>query len=564
MELKKCWSKCWPFLVVIVVTTLMILPQLQRHALIISGDMFFHYSRFYDVFMQLETKKFNYFQTNFGFHQSGRIINALYGPGFAYLNGIIVSLSKSWYGYQILTDYLICLVGAGTMMHLLKYLKINKLLSLIYSLLYITVGMIPAYMNSTSFNGWGQAFMPLVVLCGVKMIKDSEQPINWIQLMLVMSLLAQIHVLSTILAVIMLIPFFIFSLIKNKNSKKVWIPFMKALIGSVFLTANVWGAILEVYLNNKVFALNPYNMIYSSLSLDFYHGYKGIYGTIFGKVFPIFALLIICQFIYAVKNIKKDNINAFVTIWGSILVGIASIYFPWGRVQRIFPVLRSNFQFPFRLVVIAYPLIICGFALTSQYLLKTKNKWKMAAVYTLAGILVVESLAGCMVTNHTYVTARLSKAKIQKAGHDYQLDKLFFSRRYGSNPDYLPESKKISSSRAAHFYTKKVIKRRKQFKRIVSNNGALIIKWNAKKSRKVALPIVVYKNSVLKVNKKIVQQIKTNPIGMPIVKQVKGKNTASLRYSEPIWMKVLLIITIIGWISILVFVFGDKMSWKLR
>lgn len=37
--------------------------------------------------------------------------------------------------------------------------------------------------------------------------------------MIVMSLLIQVHVLSTLMAVLLLIPFFIYSLIINNNSK---------------------------------------------------------------------------------------------------------------------------------------------------------------------------------------------------------------------------------------------------------------------------------------------------------------------------------------------------------
>ncbi|EQE00311.1 putative cell division domain protein, partial [Clostridioides difficile CD9] len=40
--------------------------------------------------MQFKTGNFSYFQTNYGFQQSGRIVNALYGPLIAYILGGIL------------------------------------------------------------------------------------------------------------------------------------------------------------------------------------------------------------------------------------------------------------------------------------------------------------------------------------------------------------------------------------------------------------------------------------------------------------------------------------------
>lgn len=241
-DLKKIWGVIWPYLIFIAVTTIMIFYQLKAGVFTSGADTFFHSARFYDAAMQIKNHNFSPFQSNYGFQQSGRVINALYGPAFAYLNGLILLITKTWFNYQIFTDYFICLLGAGTMMYLLQYVKINKPLSVLLSILYINIGMIPSYLNSHTFNGWGQAWMPLVLLCGVRMIKDKKKPINWIQLMVVMSVIIQVHILSTLMAIALLIPFFIICLYINKNNKKIWIDLFKAILGTICLTANVWGA----------------------------------------------------------------------------------------------------------------------------------------------------------------------------------------------------------------------------------------------------------------------------------------------------------------------------------
>lgn len=80
---------------------LLVLPQYFSGGIILGPDFLFHYNRFYDTAMQIKTGNFQYFISTYGFQQSGRIVNALYGPIFAYLQGLLLLLSKTWYNYQI-------------------------------------------------------------------------------------------------------------------------------------------------------------------------------------------------------------------------------------------------------------------------------------------------------------------------------------------------------------------------------------------------------------------------------------------------------------------------------
>lgn len=78
------------FITIFTVSLFLVLPQILNKSLVLGGDSNFHFNRIYDTYMQLRTGNFNYFQTNFGFQQSGRIINALYGPGFSYILGLLL------------------------------------------------------------------------------------------------------------------------------------------------------------------------------------------------------------------------------------------------------------------------------------------------------------------------------------------------------------------------------------------------------------------------------------------------------------------------------------------
>ena len=80
-------EKLWPYIVFAIVAFILVSYQIQKHTTILVGDGFFHFSRFYDAAMQIKNHNFSYYQMNYGFNQTGRIINGLYGPFFAYLMG---------------------------------------------------------------------------------------------------------------------------------------------------------------------------------------------------------------------------------------------------------------------------------------------------------------------------------------------------------------------------------------------------------------------------------------------------------------------------------------------
>ncbi len=485
----------WPYLLIILATTIVISPQLISHTILASddtADTLFHYSRFYDAGMQLKTGIFSIFQTNFTFQQSGRIINAIYGPLFAYFNGILVLIAGNWFNYQVILAYVISLLGAGSMYYLLQKVGINKLLATVIGIIYINIGMIPAFINRSSFNGWGQALMPLVVLCGVRMIQDKEKPINWIQLMLVMSLLVQVHVLSTLMAALLLIPFFIYSLIINYNSKKVWIPFIKAVVGTIVLSANVIGAFLVLMPNNHLAANTEFDLSRGGLRPHVL--WHNEYGTAFAYILPIFVLLIIAQFVYVVMHYKKDRLNTFVTIWGTVLLGLSSFVFPWGLN---------------------------------------------------------------IITNHIFTVACGKDAQVQTVAKASNSDQMLKMLKWHYLPDYLPTKDKSIDQNAAYLYKLNVVDQYQKFNHKVAKNGDLILSWKGKKDKDIVLPVVLYKQSELTVNSKKFTGAK-NVIGNPIISQKSGLNRAVLRFIAPAWFYVVSAISLIAWLSVLVFYLWKK------
>lgn len=439
------------------------------------------------------------------------------------------------------------------MYYLLKKVGINKLLATVIGIIYINIGMIPAFINRSSFNGWGQALMPLVVLCGVRMIQDKRQPINWIQLMLVMSLLVQVHVLSTLMAALLLIPFFVCSLIINNNSKKVWIPFIKAVVGTIVLSANVIGAFLVLMPNNHLAANTEFDLSRGGLRPHML--WHNEYGTAFAYILPIFVLLIIAQFVYAVMHYKRYKLNAFVTVWGTILLGLSSFVFPWGLVQRVFPSLKSYFQFPFRLTVVAYPLILLGMGLTVNYLLKQGVKPRVVGI-SLVTILLLEAAIPNLITNHIFTVACAKDTTVQQVAHKSNDSKMLNMLKWHYLPDYLPTKDKSIDQNAAYLYKINVVNQWQKYRHYVTKNGDLILSWKGKESRDIVLPVVLYKQSELTVNNKKFSGAK-NVIGNPIIYQKRGLNHATLRFIVPTWFYIVSAISMMSWLAAIVF-----LIWK--
>lgn len=552
LKLRQIWSTIWPYLFFIVVITIMIFPQLKASVLTLGGDTYFHYSRFYDAAMQIKHHNFSYFQTNYGFQQSGRVINALYGPFFAYLNGILILMVKNWFTYQIITDYLICLIGASSMFMLLRYVKVNKIFSALLSAIYINIGLIPTYINSGSFNSWGQAVMPFVLLCGVRMLSDHVQPIKSWQLMLVMSVVMQIHVLSTLMAILLLIPFFIIGVYYAQNRKKVWVSLLKAILGTICLTANVWGAYIVLLSKNKLATPDAYNLILSGLRVGSYQGYHGTYGTMFAFILPIILGVFLLQFLWVLFHLKDNLVNTVVTIYGVFLLAIASIYFPWGFVQRVFPFLQNAFQFPFRLTAIIYPMLILGIGLTIEnYFIDLKPL--RIATFLVIGLVLLESLGSVVRTTQCYTLNHIGNKEVQRYGKDKNLNKFFKTKAYGRQLDYLAISNNKNILLAKKQYKKDVVMKSKKFKHIVKSNK-LILVWNGRNDKRIILPIVTYAQSQLKLNNQKFKGKKT-VFGSPIVKQKEGKNVAVLSFNIPLYFRLLLIISIASWIIFIIYGF---------
>lgn len=124
-----------PYAIFEIVILIILSYQIRTHTAIFVSDGYFHFSRFYDAAQQIKTNNYSFFQSNWGFNQSGRIINALYGPFFAYLMGFILLICGTWFKFQIVTSFLISLVAAIGIYECLKYVSSNNIANILISLI---------------------------------------------------------------------------------------------------------------------------------------------------------------------------------------------------------------------------------------------------------------------------------------------------------------------------------------------------------------------------------------------------------------------------------------------
>ena len=534
-----------PIILSLVIATVLIWTELTTRSGLTLDDTAFHFHRFYDTYQQIQNHNFSYFQMNYGMGESGRIVNALYGPFFAYLMGSLLLFCSSWLRFQILITYLIFLVGGLGIYRLSRKVKISQVVSSIVTALFLTTGYIAYWPRSNAFNSWGAVLIPFVLIQGINLLNNHKTRFSWISLGIVMAIVAQIHLLSTFFSILDLIPFFIYGLVLSENKRQMWIDVFKAVGLFIVLTANVWGAFLLLYPTNQMASPIDYSPVLTAVNLSV----AGT-STMWASITEVTLLLFIVQLIYVIFNFKSSKLNTFVTLEGLVFLYLSSNLFPWQFVKDTLPAVTGYLQFPNRFTVVAYPLLFLGIGLTLNELIKSHGK-KLGMIASALAIIVVlfnvRADFNEINNNITYNKGITSNAKeMKEKGLAPYINKVEIN-----SPDYLPVRKKIKSSDITGMLMS-MSPQKNNFEQRVLSNGRLELTWKDSTSKVTTLPIFIYKQSELSLNNKVIKP-KVNEIGMPQVQSRKGKNTAILSFKTPIWFTILLYISILSWVLLIIY-----------
>lgn len=559
-QIFKSRERLWVSLFIISFAILLVTPQLFTRKVILGSDSIFHYNRFYEAAMQLKNGNFSYFLSLYGFQQSGRIVNALYGPFFAYLQGGLILISGTWFRYQIVSRVLLHILAESSMYALLKQCKVKTSIALSLGLLYATTFSIQYWTMRQGFSSWGAALLPYCFIPAIHYV--FYQRVDQVRLALSMALIFQIHVLSALMLAMMYLPFYLYTFVKATTSKKkeTILKVLIAVILFLLLTVNVWGVLL--YLRGANHLLDPF--------INREIGKNGIDGTARYWLYTPISLmvLLILQFIYAIVNWKK------LARWKRILHFIYFVFFflstglfPWQYLVENGNTFAELIQFPFRFFV---PATILLLAITGLTVTRFVNWRKSIAVllFAFAGVGLIQNIMDTTdrvksaaqdgelisIVKHTYVEGDYQTISLTMNDSDLSQ---FLNLVVKPTPDYVPIYGTIGKQNTYDLYYENIVTNQKTEKLIKDNY--LVLTWQADEGEKLNLPIVVYKNSILTLNGKELDKDDYNlsTIGTPTVSSQEGKNKLELRYQEPEWLFVaisapLIVLGIIGlqWIYI--------------
>lgn len=541
-------------LIIVVAAFVLILPQVLTKGVIAGSDFLFHYNRFYETDMQIKTGNFSYFISLFGFYSSGRIVNALYGPYFAYFQGLLVLISRNWYTYQLVSRFLMGIIAGFSMNALTKRAGVKPKISLAIAVFYMTTFSIQYWTFRQGFSSWGAAVMPWCLIPAIDFIQTKK--IAPVRLAVAVSVMVQIHMLSAFLLILAYLPFYLYGFVKSTDKKNILWNGIKAVALALVLTANVWvvlanvgraNNLVEPFINSKL-----YIMTVNQRSIQW-------------LITPIpLLLMVLYQLYFTFKHWRHFDMLLRLVVGSFFLfLVLSSSIFPWYSINKLNLSLVNLIQFPFRFFIPATVLLLLAVALILERYFDVKwSRW-----VTIGLLLVnVVSFAQIMHLQQEKITEYYTaKHPIKNKKHTFVLGntKAVRASFYSSNlndlldliakstPDYLP-SKKSNTDNKYVLYEEFVLKHTDDFKK--SQDGStLIVTWNADNDGTVSLPVAKYQDTQLVLNgKKLTSKdYLLSGIGTPIVTQRIGKNTLEVTYQVGTWFYALIIINLLTWVAVL-------------
>lgn len=550
----------WPYLAILVISLIIVTPQMVAHSTILGSDSIFHFNRFYEAAKQIQNGNWSFFQTNYAFQQSGRIINAIYGPLFAYLNGALLGILGTWYRYQIFSAVMIYWIAGIGMYKLSRYLEAKPFISLLITIIYMNIGWLPRWETAQNMTAWGAALAPYLAFCGIRMVKDPDSPVNSWKLLAIMTVIIQIHMLSSLFYAMTLVPFFVVGMLHAKQPRQMLLATVKAAVGTIILTANVWGALLTVELENKIAQPAPFKLTNNVLITSWQNGSRDFI------LLPILIIFVL-QIISVIIHFKKSLPNTITTLVGAFFLLLSSKFIPWGILEKSVPVLERFLQFPDRFTVIAYPLLLAGFVMTIQRF-EHANLDK-ALLVLLSGVALWAMVANMRNIYHVSKNYHTDAVIVKQGGvskhspHDHMIRLAVHTTHPGQllllvekrSPDYLPITKDNLGKKyvRSYAYEGQIINHVNEFSHTVLPGGRLKISWNSNRSGWIRVPLITYHQSQLSLNGRRLKNYPRSSIGAPYVHQRKGHNVIIMKFVQPLWVSILITVAVLGNVCCLIY-----------
>lgn len=552
MSKKKSW------LIIISMIVLLQLPMIWNHSVNLGGDALFHYNRVYDAMMQMKNHNFQPLYTFYGFNSTVRVINALYGPVIAYFLGCIAWISGSWFKFDIIVNVILGLSISLSFWKLFNMQKINNTWRVLLVGIILISNNYLGWILQHQFNVIGAVPLILVAVIIFRMYEFPDAPIRIVELSITMTLLLQVHMLSTLMALLLLIPTTIFASFWWTEKKKYWVSIFMSGALTIFSTMNVWWPYLYITSHNTVSTPGT-----SKMSDNVTHFFVNDYawnGTV-NWVISLIIFITLTLGIVLWHNMSRTT-HVF-TILGVALLILQTNIIPWDKILYRIPSI-AIIQFPFRFGFILMIIVIVLIGQFINYFTEsTQVPLAMVTVsaFVLVGLLIsYNNIWQWNANYHQDVTSQIVRNPVNgQIGSTADIKQDFLSDNMQSgllkssrgSTDYLTGVNKDYSK-----YNNVAFLNQKQFEKKISPNK-IVLRWNSSEVKNMSVPISVYDGLQLRLNGSTIP-VKSDNLGFVVTKSRQGINTLIAQQKTPKSIFISYLISMLSWISLIIYICLNK------
>lgn len=516
------------------ISFILVSPQFLTKNMIIGSDSIFHFNRVYETSQQIKYQNFEYFISLYSFQNSGRIVTPLYAPILTYLFGFILLVCGTWFKFQLVVNFLLFFISSTTMYFLLKKIQLSNKSSLALSIIYVTTYATFYWIVRQGFTSWGAAFLPICMIPIVSIVNDKKfQPLY---VAMSMSLMFQIHFLSSLMLLIFYIVAFIPYFLKNTKKKMSIKQLFKSIFLFFVLTINVWFSLWRIYGSNKILSPFVNKNIHEAT----------ITGSSWYWLINPFALLliIICVILIIFKNYKNMSyLNQYFSFMSIFFLIMSSNIFPWEYLYHQDMEWINIIQFPFRFFIPAIITLLASFGLSiSEKLIIFPFSLNKLTLFTvsmciLQSLILFTQTLNVWNSEENYVVGKKKHFFINGTARETKAS--FYSKdlekslqlAVKSTPDYLPLYDNSTENKydlyEKIFFDKE---QKNKFKKIVKKQE-ILVEWYSENIEEVTVPIIKYSQTELYYNEKKIKDVDLNSIGNPILIEKKGMNKLRVLYN---------------------------------
>lgn len=559
-------SKLIALVVFSLISILIQSAQIFSHGFFLGVDSLFHMNRIYETMMQIKTGDFSYFISIFGFDQSARIVNAAYGPFMSYLLGAILLLSGNWVRFQLITSFLINVIGSSGIYRLSRKMGVTYGVSILCGCMYMTTYLLSWWNNTGAFTSFGAMLIPWILYHGIAMIESKGNNFSVIGLGLSMGILLQTHLLSSFLATLALFPMVIYS-IKYSNNTILFIKKLAISVGlAILVSLNVWVGMLHLIKNNALLQTAPMDLQLNSTDfLSLLNNAPTGFGIFLTMIYLSQIIIVITEW-----NSSSSLLKFTVLIGGFFLI-MSSKFFPWKAMGDFLPVIQTSLQFPSRLQVISSVLLIPSFGL----LIGTKKSKNLLVFLGIATVFSVSTAQNRIIdraniwgSDNVLLSPNkkpegISAEKMREIIKDKDTGSVLKILHKGTS-DYLPVKNKVTVDELVALqtyakYSEYITEINNDYNKNVKN-GILTVSWTADTQGSKNIPIVKYRDTLICDNDDNELNVETTEIGTVIIQEKKGENIIKVSYNTPLLVKVSIAIAALTTLFLIVISIGKMMS----